>query len=277
MVILTIRTAVHVTAATLAFHTGSTRLLAQCTPADKSALEAFDKAWGEATVRGDRAAVTNFVADNYMGINVYGTVDKPALLATNERNAARNAATPAPVATADRYVISCTPLTATISHRNTAVDATTKLPSYSRSLHFLEKRGGKWQVVSSTGHALTDAQQLLYIEQDWNDAILRHDADWIEKTYAPFASDISYRTGALENKAQAVASMKSDKTVYEALDLSELTAHVEGDVGVVTGVNRLRGKDADGKAFDRRARFTDTYIKRDGRWQVWTTQGTTIP
>ncbi len=273
----TIRTAVHVTAATLALHLGSTPLLAQCSPADKSALEAFDRAWGDATVKGDRAAVTNFVADNYMGINVFGTVDKPTLLATNERNAALNAVSAAPAATADRYVISCTPLTATISHRNTFVDATTKLPSYSRSLHFLEKRGGKWQVVSSTGHALTDGQQLLYIEQDWNDAAMRHDADWIEKTYAPFASEISSRTGAIENRAQAVASAKSDKRVYDALELSELTARVEGDVGVVTGVNHERGKDADGKAFDRRVRFTDTFIKRDGRWQVWATQGTPIP
>ena len=37
------------------------------------------------------------------------------------------------------------------------------------------------------------------------------------------------------------------------------------------------GRDAQGKAMDRRVRFTDVYIKRDGRWQVWATQGTTIP
>jgi len=35
-------------------------------------------------------------------------------------------------------------------------------------------------------------------------------------------------------------------------------------------------KDEQGKAFDRRTRFTDTFIKRDGRWQVWATQGTVI-
>jgi hypothetical protein len=31
-----------------------------------------------------------------------------------------------------------------------------------------------------------------------------------------------------------------------------------------------------GAAFDRKVRFTDTFVKRDGRWLVWATQGTAI-
>lgn len=62
----------------------------------------------------------------------------------------------------------------------------------------------------------------------------------------------------------------------DALELSDVNVHIEGDVAVVTGVNHLRGKNADGKAVDRRVRFTDMFIKRDGRWQVWATQGTTV-
>jgi ketosteroid isomerase-like protein len=46
---------------------------------------------------------------------------------------------------------------------------------------------------------------------------------------------------------------------------------------IVTGINEVKGKDEQGQAFSRRTRFTDTYIKRDGRWQVWATQGTLIP
>ena len=80
----------------------------------------------------------------------------------------------------------------------------------------------------------------------------------------------------LATKAEAVASARTDKTIYDALELSDLGVHIEGDVAVVTGVNHVLGKGADGKAVDRRVRFTDTFIKRDGRWQVWATQGTTI-
>jgi ketosteroid isomerase-like protein len=251
-------------------------LLAQCSQADKTALEAFDKSWGEATVSGDRARMGTFLSDNYMAVNMAGTVDRQTVLTNAEHAAQQNKVNPAPAAVPDRYVITCTPLTATITHRNTFTDPATKLPAYSRSVHFLEKSGNSWKAVSNTGYGLTDQQQLVYMEQDWNDASLRHDADWTERNYASFASDINSRTGGIENKNEAVASARTDKIMYDALDLSEVTARVEGDVGVVTGVNHVRGKDAQGKAFDRRTRFTDTFIKRDGRWQVWATQGTTI-
>ena len=251
-------------------------LLAECSPADRAALEAFDKSWGDATVSGDRARMAPFFSDNFMAVNVVGTVDRQTSLVNAERAAQQNKANPAPVATPDRYVITCTPLTATITHRNTVIDAATKLPTYSRSVHFLEKQGSAWKAVSNTGYALTDQQELVYMEQDWNDATKRNDAGWTERNYASFASDISSRTGGIETKAEAVASARSNKIVYDALDLSDVVARVEGDAAVVTGVNHVRGKDAQGKAFDRRVRFTDTFIKRDGRWQVWATQGTPI-
>jgi ketosteroid isomerase-like protein len=254
----------------------ATPLLAQCSQADKAALEAFDKSWGDATVSGDRARMAAFVSDSYMAVNVSGTVDKQTTMANAERGAQLNKANPSPRATPDRYVISCTPLTATITHRNTFIDPTTKLPEYSRSVHFLEKQGNTWKAVSNTGHPLTGQQELLYMELDWNDATMRHDADWTERNYASFASDVSSRTGAMENKAETLASARSDKLVYDALDLSDAVVRVEGDAAVVTAVNHVRGKDAQGKAFDRRTRFTDTFVKKDGRWQVWATQGTLI-
>jgi ketosteroid isomerase-like protein len=254
----------------------ATPLLAQCSQAEKVALEALDKSWGDATVSGDRTRIASFLADNYVGINIGSTLDKQATIANAERAAQLNKANPAPPAVPDHYAISCTPLTATITHRNTVIDPATKQPTYSRSVHFLEKQGSAWKAVSNAGHALSDQQQLLYMEQDWNDATVRHDGDWTERNYAPFASDISSRTGGIETKAEAVASARSSKIVYDAVELSDLAVRVEGEAGVVTGVNHVRGKDEQGKAFDRRVRFTDTFIKRDGRWQVWATQGTPI-
>lgn len=256
----------------------STPAFSQCSEADRAALEKLDKDWSVATRAGDRAFLTSLISDDFMAVNPTGTTDKATTIANSERNAALNRASTQAPGTTDRYVISCTPLTATITHRNVGSVAagSTAQPGYSRSVHFLEKRGNKWQAVSTTGHAVNDQQQLIYMEMDWNDAIKAHNSDWVAATYAPFASDISSRTGAIESRAQAVESAKSDKTVFDALELSALNARVEGDVGVVTGVNRLKGKDAAGKAFDRSIRFTDTFIKRDGRWQVWATQGTNI-
>ena len=79
------------------------------------------------------------------------------------------------------------------------------------------------------------------------------------------------------NKAQVIADARDDKSILQVLDLSDLSIRVEGNAAVATGVNHVVGRDAEGKPIDRRVRFTDVFIKRDGRWQVWATQGTTIP
>ncbi len=253
---------------------------AQCTDAEKKALETFDHAWGDATNRGDKAAMATFFADDYQGFVASGTQNKTAAIDAAARVAEQNRANPAdaPRPEYGSYSFSCTPNTATITHRTTVtarVDGKDQA-FYNRSVHFLEKRNGRWQVVANAGGALDDAGQLAYMEREWNDAVLTHNRAWFERNYAFDASDISSRTGAIMTKAQAVAEAGTAKTVFQSLELSDLNIRVEGNNAVVTGINHEIGRDGQGKAFDRRVRFTDTYIKRDGRWQVWATQGTTI-
>jgi ketosteroid isomerase-like protein len=253
---------------------------AQCSDADKKALEAFDHAWGDATNRGDRAAMATFVSNEFQGFGAAGTQNKTAAIdaaaAAAEQNRINPADAPRPVY--GSYTISCTPNTATITHLTTI---TTRVDGkdetfYNRSVHFLEKSNGHWQVVANAGHPLDDTGVLAYMERAWNDATLKNDASWTERNYAFDASDISSRTGGIMTKAQAVADARSDKTMFQSLDLSELNVRTEGNTAIVTGVNHVVGRDAQGKAMDRRVRFTDVFVKRDGRWQVWATQGTTI-
>ena len=254
---------------------------AQCTDAEKKALETLDHAWGDATTRGDKAAMSTFFADDYQGFIATGTQGKTAAIEASARAADQNRANPAdaPRIEYGSYSYSCTPNTATITHRTTVtarVDGKDQT-FYNRSVHFLEKRNGRWQAVSNAGGPLDDAGVLAYMEREWNDAALTHTRAWFERNYAFDASDVSSRTGGIMTKAQAVADAGTDKTAFKSLDLSDLNIRVEGNNAIVTGINHEMGSDAQGKAFDRRVRFTDTYIKRDGRWQVWATQGTTIP
>ncbi|HVF41290.1 MAG TPA: nuclear transport factor 2 family protein [Gemmatimonadaceae bacterium] len=255
--------------------------LAQCSDADRKALEAFDRSWGEATTRGDRTALQAMLADDYLALGPAATQTKAATIDAAVRTAEGNRANPAaaPRFVYDSYTISCTPNTATITHRGLTTVAVNGKDetSQSRALHVFEKRGGRWQVVANTGHPLNDAGVLSYLEREWNDASLKRDASWVERNYASDASHINSRTASLWTKAQAVADAQTDKTVLQSVDLSELNVRVEGNAAVVTGVNRYVGRDPQGKAIDRRVRFTDVFIKRDGRWQVWATQGTLIP
>ena len=252
----------------------------QCSDAEKKALEAFDLAWEAAGQRGDRAYLESTFADDFVAL--------PAMTGKKEtidnilRRAERSKANPslADTVISDNYIISCTPTTATITHR---LLVTAKFPNgreetyYNRSVHVLEKRGGRWQAVTNANHEVSDYAIMNYTERDWNNAVVKRDFAWFEGNYAADASEIDGQTGAINNKAKAIAQMKADKSAVESAALSETDIHVEGGTAVVTGVNRLKGRDEKNQPFDIRVRFTDTFVKRDGRWQVWATQGTRIP
>ena len=117
-------------------------------------------------------------------------------------------------------------------------------------------------LASALAQSNSDQSFLLDLERQWNQALKTHDAAWVEKNFAADVTDISSGNGALHSKAEDVEMMKADKTVYESLELSDLKARVEGNAGIVTGINHLKGRDETGQEFDLRLAFTDTYIKR---------------
>lgn len=253
----------------------------QCSPADKKALEAFDHAWGTATLAGDRAALENIYANDYTGLP--GMQGKATAIDNAVRAAERNKANPANAdkTTYDHYLISCTANSATITHRNTVwtpVGAGGKPETfYSRSVHILEKRGGKWQVVSNAGSGLDDYDVIWYLEQDYNDAIAKQDRSWFEKNYAADFTSISGSSGRLMDKAEDIADTVDSGAKMELAETTNMNIRIDGRTAIVTGVFRTKGTDAKGAAFDRKIRYTDVWIKRDGRWQAWSSQGTPMP
>lgn len=252
----------------------------ECSQADKKALEAFDHAWSVAGDNGDRTALMNIVADEYTGIPAM--VNKTQYIEGAMRAFEQNKANPQnrDRVSSDNYMISCTPTTATITHRNvitTKNGAGKEETFYTRSVHFLEKRGGKWQAVSSANHGLDDYGVLMYMEHDWSNADVKRDASWFERNLAADYSGISSRTAKLSSKAEEIAGFKNDKSVYESAQPTDMNIRIEGNAAYVTGIYLLKGRDEKGQPFNRRIRYTDVYIKRDGRWQVWTSQGTEIP
>jgi len=253
----------------------------ECRDADKKALEAYDRAWSEAGEKGDRAALMNIYADDY--VSMPEMTNRTQAIEDTMKSFERDKVNPlmADKISHDNYMITCTPTTATITHRNVVTikaGAGGKEETFhTRSVHVLEKRKGKWQVVSNAGHGLDDYGVLMYMEHDWNTADRNKDMGWFEKNFAADYSSVSSRTGKIANKSEDLADMKADKAVTEWNDLSNMNIRVDGNTAVVTGVVHSKGRDDKNQAFDRRVSFTDTYIKRDGRWQVWATQGTRIP
>jgi len=70
-------------------------------------------------------------------------------------------------------------------------------------------------------------------------------------------------------------SIKSDFVAKS--DECNSVGGIPTQAAIVTGVNHVKGKDDKAVPYDLKVRFTDTWIKRDGHWQAWATQGTRIP
>jgi ketosteroid isomerase-like protein len=85
---------------------------------------------------------------------------------------------------------------------------------------------------------------------------------------------VDARTGKPTTKGQVVADIKTAATA--SADLSGLDVKLQGDTAVVTGLTHNKGKDEKGVAFDRKIRFTDVWVKRDGRWQILSSHGTDV-
>ena len=251
---------------------------AECSDADKKALIEFDKGWTAANLSGERGAIAAFYADEFMAFP--SLVDKNGAINAAVATFERNKANPQAVATTvtDHYQIICTPLTATMIHRNITTPAGGGQPTHGRSVHFLERRNGKWVAIANApGGLLNDTDMLRYMELDWINAVRSRDFDWMEKNYANDFTEVSFISGAVNNKRQTIDALKADRTVFDSMEVSDLNIRIDGNTGVVIGVGHARGKGANAKPFDIKLRFTDTYIKRDGRWLAWASQATMVP
>ena len=251
----------------------------ECSDADKKALEAFDRAWSEAGNKGDRNALMAIYADDYSGIPEMW--NKTQAIDDAMKTVERDKANPnmADKVSHDNYMITCTPNSAVITHRNIVTTKTAlgkEETFWTRSVHMLEKRGGKWQVVGNAGNSLDEYATLQYMEMDWGTAEVKRDANWFERNFAADYSGISSTTGKISSKTEEIDGYKNGKSVTEYAVPSDMNIRIEGNSAYVTGIYHTKGRDEKGQPFDRRIRYTDVYVKRDGRWQVWASQGTEI-
>jgi ketosteroid isomerase-like protein len=121
-----------------------------------------------------------------------------------------------------------------------------------------------------------DKAAILRIEQEWLQAMKNHDISWFERNFASDCTEINSGNGQLKTKEQGIADFKAEKTVFETVEFSDIKARVEGNAAVANGVTHVTGQDEQGQKFDVRIAFTDTYIRRGGRWQVWAAQHTRV-
>jgi ketosteroid isomerase-like protein len=117
-------------------------------------------------------------------------------------------------------------------------------------------------------------QELLKLEQEWANALVKSDMAFLDRIRAEDYTWIDTQ-GVVWTKAQGDASLTSGEDVISSCVIDDMKVRVYGDAAVVTGLQTmketLKGKDISGQM-----RFTDTWIKRDGRWQCVASHGSKI-
>ena len=118
-----------------------------------------------------------------------------------------------------------------------------------------------------------DEQALYQLERDWAAAGLTKDTAVVDKFLA--ADFVSNWDGKTQNKKQVLTEMKSNPAKIESAATTEMKAMVLGDTAVVQGLyvekSTTSGKDSSAKH-----KYTEVYVKRDGRWQCVTQYGVKV-
>jgi ketosteroid isomerase-like protein len=118
-------------------------------------------------------------------------------------------------------------------------------------------------------------EAVMRIERELLDAVLKGNSSanerYLADTYVFTGPD-----GTVENKAQAIADLKSGDLKLQSASLDDAKVQVYNDTAVVTYSSNdkgtYKGKDISGKT-----RWTDVFVKHNGRWQLVASHGTMLP
>jgi ketosteroid isomerase-like protein len=117
-------------------------------------------------------------------------------------------------------------------------------------------------------------QESIKLENDWNNASVKRDVTALGRIMADDWT-IADPEGTVENKTQALAEIKSGEDLTMSAVADEMKVRVYGHAAVVLGRNTVK-EQLKGKEISGQYRFTDTWVKKGGRWQCVATAVTKI-
>jgi ketosteroid isomerase-like protein len=110
-----------------------------------------------------------------------------------------------------------------------------------------------------------DKSRIIALENSWNQAELHNDAHAVDLLLADdFVMTVA--DGYTMNKAAMLASVRDTSYRPDVLQSENMVVRMYGNTAIVTGAYLEKGKDK-GKPFERRGRFTDTWVNLSGEWR----------
>ena len=120
----------------------------------------------------------------------------------------------------------------------------------------------------SAGEAEKITAEITQLTEQWSQVFANKDFDHLKRIWA---DDFSYTMpgGIVSDKKTGLANVADKSGTITSADLVAFKAHVYGKNLVIgNGDHHEAGKDKDGKAFSRKFRFTNVWVRRNGKWQV---------
>ena len=119
-----------------------------------------------------------------------------------------------------------------------------------------------------------DETLILALESAWNQAELHHDAKAAADIMADTFISVDHH-GKLLNKAQYLTDLKDESFHPQQISNENPKVYIYGDTAIVTSAYRTKGTDS-GQPFVHHGRFTDTWVKLNGKWVCVADQETLI-
>jgi ketosteroid isomerase-like protein len=130
-------------------------------------------------------------------------------------------------------------------------------------------------VSASCAQTRSDGE-LITLETEWSQAAVKRDGADLQRFYAD-EYIFTNEDGVISSKTKDIADITSGTFHLTEYKFEDMKVHFYGDVAVVTGRNTIKGRWEDtGSDISGPYRFTDVFVKRDGRWQCVASQSSRI-
>jgi ketosteroid isomerase-like protein len=116
-----------------------------------------------------------------------------------------------------------------------------------------------------TAQAVSAKRQIATLEEDWIKAVIRRDAGAFNRLLAP--EFVYTEDDRVYNKDQLIKDVTTSGDTVTSGRNEDLVVRVHGNTAIATGWLVLVGHGS-GRRFERRYRYTDTWLRMAGRWRV---------
>lgn len=128
--------------------------------------------------------------------------------------------------------------------------------------------------VIAQGQGNKVEQEILKLEQHWQDALVKADVAGLEKLYSDKLI-YTHSNASVDDKASYIVKIKSGASKYISIKRDDIKVTLVGDTAVVT-CHWLAHVQAGANEIHTDARFIHVYAKEKGGWQMVAHQSTPV-